>query len=129
MSNRIYTVTLTACGDLDEAQDRLNAYLAGLAAAQQYFMGGGTIEPEGPEAVDAPALNAGAGNFVMVTIPNFVVEEGINYTLQYTDNNWENFETAADVGPNDEVPWSYTPTRKFRVSASGTPGPSAGPIP
>ncbi len=129
MSNRNYTVTVICTGDIDEGNDALDAYIAGLKAAGAYFHSK-DLEPEGPEAVDAPALNAGEGNTVEITLPNFVPEDGVDYYLQYSDDNWDTFTNIADnLGPNDIVNSTYNGVRRFRVSSNSTPGPSTALIP
>lgn len=132
MSKRNYTVTVKCTGDIAEANENLDAYVAGLIAAGQVF-NSKFLQPEGPEAVDAPALNALNGGSVKITAPNFVVEEGVTYYLDYTDDG-ETWTTISDnVGPNDENYHSYNATRKWRITAHWdgnlTPGESAGPIP
>ncbi len=133
MSNRNHTITVLATGDLDESQDLLDAYIAGIKIGGMIFHSS-TLEPEGPEAVGPVSLNAGENNNVDITIPNYTPEEGITYYLQYSDDDWDTFNPISDnAGPNEVFPYTYNGTRKFRVRAEGngfaTPGPSAGPIP
>jgi hypothetical protein len=131
MSNRNYTITYCGTGNLDDIDPELEGLIDGLKAAGHYFASKFT-EPSGPEAVDAPALNVLGGNQVRITNPNFTVEDGVEYSLQ-TSEDGESWTTLADnQGPNDENVYVYTATTRFRIVASGkgesTPGPKTPPI-
>jgi len=133
MSNRVYTVTLQASGDLDEAREMLDAYIAGLKARMHHFMNE-SLTPEGPEAIDAPSLNPGENCIVTVTLPNFVAEEGVNYYLCVSEDDWNTFAVVADgLGPNDSRDWTYGQNTKFRIRSNSdwgqVDGPSTNPIP
>jgi hypothetical protein len=129
MSNRHQTIQVECTGDEDESERLLNAYIAGIKAAGLYFQSKSRVA-DGPEAVDAPALDASiGGGQVKITNPNFNPEDGIEYYLQ-TSEDGEVWDTIADnQGPNDENFYTYTATTRFRIVAGSTAGPMTAPIP
>ncbi len=133
MSNGNFTTTITGCGDRDDAQDLLDAYIAGMIAKGMWLDAQSMI-PAGPDAVGPVSLNAGENSNVEITVPNYEPEEGYTYYLQYSDDDWNTFNVISDnAGPNEIFPYTYNGTRKFRVRMEGNgivvTGPSAGPIP
>lgn len=130
MSNRNYTITYCGTGNLDDIDPEMEGFIAGLKVAGHYFASRFT-EASGPEAVDAPALDTSiGGGQVKITNPNFNVEDGVEYYLQYSEDGSVWSTIADNQGPNDENYYTFNANSRFRIMANNTtPGPMTPPIP
>jgi hypothetical protein len=134
--NTTITITGTCDSSVGEEDGDLDAFIAGLKVGGMIF-GSKNFVQEGPEGVEAPALNALTGGSVEITAPNFTPVEGALYYLESSDNDWDTSTTISDnVSPNGVYYHTYNTTRKWRIVIHWedntvpklTPGPSAGPV-
>lgn len=113
--------TLICDGNKAEIKDAIDDMLAGVNFKMWYL----SLDNEetGPEAPDAPAINAPLEGNCSVTTPNFNAIEGVTYVLEYTDDNWSTVSTlVSSCGPNETTPTTYTATRSWRITAYDTTG-------